>query len=94
MSLEIFRFYEDENDLRVRDFHSILNKVEPLHNDHLRQGQKKVTIVERFKQETISGLSAKKSGRCGEMTVSGDSTVVPALFWRQNVMAVFILPRV
>ena len=39
-------------------------------------------------------LSAKKSGRCGEMTVSRDSTEVPALFWRGNVIAVVILLRV
>ena len=34
-------------------------------------GQKKVAIVERFKQESMYGLSAKKSGRCREVAVSG-----------------------
>ena len=53
-----------------------------------------MTIVERFKQESMYGLSAKKSGRCGEMTVSRDSTEVPALFWRGNLIAVVILLRV
>ena len=30
-----------------------------------------VAIVERFKQEPMHGLSAKKSGRCREVVVSG-----------------------
>ena len=34
-----------------------------------------MTVVERFKQESMYGLSAKNSGRCGEVAVSGDSTV-------------------
>ena len=36
-----------------------------------------VAVVERFKQEVMYGLSAgtKKSGRCGEVAVSGGSTV-------------------
>ena len=36
-----------------------------------------VAVVERFKQELMYGLSAgtKKSGRCGEVAVSGGSTV-------------------
>ena len=41
-------------------------------------GQKKVAVVERFKQESMYGLSAKKlavperwpTGRCGEVAVS------------------------
>ena len=52
-----------------------------------------MAIVERFKQESMYGLSAKKSGRCGEMTVSGDSTVVPASFWRGNVIAYYEFKR-
>ena len=37
-----------------------------------------VAVVERFKQELMYGLSAgtKKSGRCGEVAVSGGSTVL------------------
>ena len=36
-----------------------------------------VAVVERFKQELIYGLSSgtKNSGCCGEMAVSGGSTV-------------------
>ena len=34
-----------------------------------------LAIVERLKQEWMYGLSAKKNGRCGEVTVSGGSTV-------------------
>ena len=36
-----------------------------------------VAVVERFKQEVMYGLSAgtKKSCRCGEVAVSGGSTV-------------------
>ena len=36
-----------------------------------------VAVVERFNQEVMYGLSAgtKKSGRCGEVAVSGGSTV-------------------
>ena len=36
-----------------------------------------VAVVERFKQELMYGLSAgtKKCGRCGEVAVSGGSTV-------------------
>ena len=43
-------------------------------------GQKKVAVcremavVERFKQESMYGLSTKKTGRC-EMVISGGSTV-------------------
>ena len=37
--------------------------------------QKKMAVVERFKQESMNGLSAKKSDRCGELAVSGGSTV-------------------
>ena len=39
---------------------------------------KKLAVVESFKQESMYGLSAgtkKKTGRCGEVAVSGDSTV-------------------
>ena len=32
-------------------------------------GQKKVIIVERFKQESMLGLSAQKSGHCREVAV-------------------------
>ena len=37
-----------------------------------------VAVVERFKQESMYGLSAgtKTSGRCGEVPVSGSSTVL------------------
>ena len=34
-------------------------------------------MVERFKQESMYGLSAKNSGPCGEVPISGGSTVVP-----------------
>ena len=34
-----------------------------------------MAVVERFKQESMNGLSAKKSDRCGEQAVSGGSTV-------------------
>ena len=36
---------------------------------------KKVAVVERFKQESMYALSAKKSGRCREVAVRGGSTV-------------------
>ena len=36
-----------------------------------------MAVVERFKQESIYGLSAIKSGRCGEVAVSKGSTVNP-----------------
>ena len=39
------------------------------------QGQKKVAVVERRKQESMYGLSAKKSGRCREIAVRGGSTI-------------------
>ena len=48
--------------------------VETLHNGHLGD-RKKVAVVERFKQESMYGLSAKKIGRCREVAVSGDLTV-------------------
>ena len=39
-----------------------------------------MAIVEKFKQESMYGLSAKKSGRCGEVTAFSEefdcSTVV------------------
>ena len=39
---------------------------------HCKEG----AIVERFKhEESMHELSAKKSGRCREMVISGDSTV-------------------
>ena len=38
-------------------------------------GQKKVAIVERFKLESMHGLSAKTSGHCGEVVISRGSTV-------------------
>ena len=34
-----------------------------------------MAVVERFKQESMYELSAQKSGRCGELAVSGGSTV-------------------
>ena len=40
----------------------ILNIVEPLHNGH-PYGEKKVAVVKRFKQESMYGLYATKSGR-------------------------------
>ena len=42
---------------------------EPLHNSHL-WGQKKVTVVESFKQELMYGLSAKKVAIGGVSTVA------------------------
>ena len=39
-----------------------------------------MAIVERFKQESMYGLSAKKKcGHCGEVAVSGGSTVLSFL---------------
>ena len=35
-----------------------------------------MAVVERLKQESMYGLSAKKSGRCREVAVSGGSTVI------------------
>ena len=37
-----------------------------------------VAVVERFKQESMYGLftGTEKSGRCGEVAVSGGSTVL------------------
>ena len=37
---------------------------------------KKVKVAERFKQESVYGLSTKKSGCCREVTVSGGWTVL------------------
>ena len=37
---------------------------------------KKVTVLERFKPESMYGLSTKQSGRCGEVVVSGGLTVI------------------
>ena len=55
---------------------SIYNStVEPLHNGHLGSRQK-VKIVERFKQDSMYGLSTKKTGCCREVTVSGGWTVL------------------
>ena len=55
---------------------SIYNStVEPLHNGHLGSRQK-VKIVERFKQDSMYGLSTKKSGCCREVAVSGGWTVL------------------
>ena len=46
------------------------NTVEPLHNMQPPWGQKTVlAIVERFKQESMYGLPAKKSGRCREVAI-------------------------
>ena len=33
-------------------------------------------VVERFEQDSVYGLSTKKSGRCREVAVSGGSTVL------------------
>ena len=38
-------------------------------------GQKKVAVVETFKQKSMFQLSAKTSGRCGEVVISRGSTV-------------------
>ena len=38
-----------------------------------------MAIVERFKQESMNGLSPKKSGHCREVAVSGGSTVERSL---------------
>ena len=35
-----------------------------------------MTVVERFKQKSMYGLSTKKSGRCREVAFSGGSTVL------------------
>jgi len=43
----------------------LLYTVEPLQRPPLEQ--KKVAIVERWKQELMYGLSARKHGRCREM---------------------------
>ena len=39
---------------------------------------REVAVVERFKEESMYGLSAgiKKSGRCREVAVTGGSTVL------------------
>ena len=37
---------------------------------------REVTVVERFKQESVYGLSAKQSVRCRELAVSGCTTVL------------------
>ena len=45
-----------------------------------------MAVVERLKQESMYGLSAKKSGHCGEVAVSGDSTVLHfflLVLWRK-----------
>ena len=42
-------------------------------------GQTKVAVVERVKQQSMYGLSAKNIGRCGEVAVSGSSTVLAQL---------------
>ena len=46
-----------------------------------------MAIVERFKQESMYGLSAKKKcGHCGEVAVSGGSTVLRfflLVLWRK-----------
>ena len=48
---------------------------------------KKVAIVERFKQESMYGLSAKeKCGHCGEVAVSGGSIILHfflLVLWRK-----------
>ena len=55
---------------------SIYNStVEPLHKGHLGDRQK-VKVVERFKQESVYGLSTQKSGCCKEVAFSGGSTVL------------------
>ena len=57
-------------------FFSIYNStVEPLHNGHLGDRQK-VTVLERFKQKPVYGLSTTKSGRCRKVAVTGGSTVL------------------
>ena len=64
-------------------------------------GQTKVAVVERVKQQSMYGLSAKNIGRCGEVAVSGSSTVLAQLkcwqaaghqatgsmFWREKPTA-------
>ena len=39
-------------------------------------GQKKVAVVERLKQESVYGLSAKKGGRCREVSRAVVSSVI------------------
>ena len=61
--------YSPTNNL-AGSFFSIYNStVEPLHNGHFGD-RKKVKVVERFKQESVYGLSAKKSGCCREVAVT------------------------
>ena len=52
---------------------SKLITVEPLHNGHLGAEERgccgEVAIVERFKQESMHGLSAIKSGHCREAAI-------------------------
>ena len=43
-------------------------------------GQKKVAIVERMKQKVKVWTVRPKNGRCGEVTVGGDSTVHRIIF--------------
>ena len=46
-----------------------------------------MAAVERFKQESMYELSAKKCGHCGEVAVNGGSTVLSDFFllvlWRK-----------
>ena len=60
-----------------------------------------MAVVERVKQQSMYGLSAKNIGRCGEVAVSGSSTVLAQLkcwqaaghqatgsmFWREKPTA-------
>ena len=62
------------------NFPSGLNTLDNARENEIRLHHllKKLAVVESFKQESMYGLSAgtkKKTGRCGEVAVSGDSTV-------------------
>ena len=60
-----------------------------------------MAVVERVKQQSMYGLAAKNIGRCGEVAVSGSSTVLAQLkcwqaaghqatgsmFWREKPIA-------
>ena len=46
-------------------------------------GQKKVAVVVRFKQESMCGLSAKKSGYCWEVGVAVSGGVTVKIYFNQ-----------
>ena len=54
-------------------------------------GQKKVAVVERFKQESMYGQSPQKSDRCREVVVSGGSTVLGSEAWGNKTKEMYSL---